>query len=297
MTTPFSRSRIAAAVGMVALALGAGQVSAAGFALQENSGSGLGNAYAGGAASAEDAATLWSNVAGMSRIKTNQLVGAVNLIEPSFKFSNGTSLPAAQQPLGGNGGDAGSLNVVPNLYLVVPINKQWTFGLGVNAPFGLVDEYDNGWIGRYQALKSDIKTININPADLVAGDRQRRDRRGCELPADQGDADQQCQLFRLSRPSAGPGHRGRKASANGGSTVPRDDAGTRCQRQHQRRRQRVGLERRYPGRRRQEQPLRPRVALEHQVQQHQRQRERNPAARADFATVAGAGRTPGSRRR
>ena len=52
MTTPFARSRIAAAVGMVALALGAGQVSAAGFALQENSGSGLGNAYAGGAASA-----------------------------------------------------------------------------------------------------------------------------------------------------------------------------------------------------------------------------------------------------
>ncbi len=164
MTTPFSRSRIAAAVGMVALALGAGQVSAAGFALQENSGSGLGNAYAGGAASAEDAATLWSNVAGISKIKTNQVVGAINLIQPSFKFSNGASLPAAQQPLGGDGGNAGSLNVVPNLYLVVPINKEWTFGLGVNAPFGLVDEYDNGWIGRYQALKSDIKTMNINPA-------------------------------------------------------------------------------------------------------------------------------------
>ena len=164
MTTPFSRSRIAAAVGMAALALGAGQVSAAGFALQENSGSGLGNAYAGGAAAAEDAATVWSNPAGMSKIKTNQVVAAINYIQPSMKFSNGNSLPAANQPLGGEGGDAGSGNWMPNLYLVVPINKEWTFGLGVNAPFGLVTEYDTGWIGRYQAIKSDVKTMNINPA-------------------------------------------------------------------------------------------------------------------------------------
>ena len=164
MTTPFRRSRIATAIGALALALGAGGASAAGFALQENSGSGLGNAYAGGAAAAEDAATLWSNVAGISKIKTNQVVAAINLIKPSMKFSNGASQAAIQQPLGGDGGDAGEIAYVPNLYLVVPINKQWTFGLGINAPYGLVDEYDNGWIGRYQALKSDIKTMNINPA-------------------------------------------------------------------------------------------------------------------------------------
>ena len=106
MTTPFRHSRIAAAVGMVALALGAGQVSAAGFALQEQSGSGLGNAYAGGAAAAEDASTVWTNPAGMQKIKTNQVVAAINYIQPSMKFSNGNSLPAANQPLGGEGGNA-----------------------------------------------------------------------------------------------------------------------------------------------------------------------------------------------
>jgi long-chain fatty acid transport protein len=36
-------------------------------------------------------------------------------------------------------------------------------GLGVNAPFGLKTEYNDGWVGRYNALKSDLKTININP--------------------------------------------------------------------------------------------------------------------------------------
>ncbi len=164
MTTPFSRSRIAAAVGMVALAFAAGQVSAAGFALQENSGSGLGNAYAGGAAASEDADTIWTNPAGMSRLKTNQLAMAINMITPSMKFSDGGSIHALNQPLGGNGGDAGSTAWVPNLYLVVPINQQWAFGLGINAPFGLTTEYDSNWAGRYQGIKSKLETINVNPA-------------------------------------------------------------------------------------------------------------------------------------
>ncbi len=164
MTTPFPRTRIAAAVGTLALLLGAGQAFGAGFALQENSGSGLGNAYAGGAAAAEDASTVWSNPAGMSRIGTNQVAAALNLIQPSMKFSNSASIAAAQQPLGDNGGDAGGLNVVPNMYVVVPINKEWAFGLGLNAPFGLVTEYDSQFMGRFQAIKSKVETMNVNPA-------------------------------------------------------------------------------------------------------------------------------------
>jgi long-chain fatty acid transport protein len=54
--------------------------------------------------------------------------------------------------------------VVPNLYLTVPVDKRWSVCVGVNAPFGLVTEYQDGWIGRFQGLKSDIKTINVNPA-------------------------------------------------------------------------------------------------------------------------------------
>jgi len=161
----FQRTRLAAAIAGLILAVGAGQAFGAAFILQENSGSGQGNAYAGGAAASEDADTVWTNPAGMQRLKTPQVAVAVNFITPSMKFSdNGGSLPAQSQTLGGNGGDAGSLNVVPNMYLVVPITKQWHFGLGINAPFGLVTEYDGGWMGRFQAIKSDVKTININPA-------------------------------------------------------------------------------------------------------------------------------------
>ena len=93
-----TKSRVAHAVAALVLAWGSGQAFASGFGLQENSGSGLGNAYAGGAASAEDASTVWANPAGMSLIKTNQVAAAINLITPSMKFSNGKSLPDQTPP-------------------------------------------------------------------------------------------------------------------------------------------------------------------------------------------------------
>jgi long-chain fatty acid transport protein len=164
MSNPFPRTRIATAVGGLALLLGASQAFGTGFQLNEQSGSSIGNAFAAGAAFTDDASAMWWNPAALSKIPTMQAVGVLNVIKPSVKFRNDGSQPALNQPLGGDGGDAGGWNFVPNMYLSVPINKQFTFGLGVTVPFGLTTEYDDGWLGRYQALKSSIETMNVNPA-------------------------------------------------------------------------------------------------------------------------------------
>ena len=160
----FRHNRVALALAALAFAGLAGPTFGAAFALQEQSASGLGNAFAGGAASIEDASAMYQNAAALSAFGTPQVVVGVHLITPSIKFSNSNSQAAAFQPLGGDGGDAGSTVAVPNLYLVVPINHDWSFGLGVNSPFGLIDEYDDSWIGRFQGVKSDVKTYNVNPA-------------------------------------------------------------------------------------------------------------------------------------
>ena len=160
----FRRTRLALAMGAAMLSLSAGHALGSNFALQEQNGSGVGNAFAGGAAVAEDASTIYFNPAGMSRLPGIQGVVSGDLICLSAKLSDNGSQPAALQPLGGTGGDAGSCAVVPSLYLAVPINKQWAFGLGVGAPFGLKTEYDSEWLGRFQAIKSKVDTININPA-------------------------------------------------------------------------------------------------------------------------------------
>ena len=160
----FNRTRASVLVAGAMLAL-SGTVFASGFALIEQSASGMGNAFAGGAASAEDASTVFFNPAGMSQVKGRQVVVALHAIKPSAKFSDTGSSAASisGEPLGGDGGDAGSLAFVPNFYYVMDVKPQMKFGLGINAPFGLKTEYDAGWAGRFQALKSEVKTVNVNP--------------------------------------------------------------------------------------------------------------------------------------
>jgi long-chain fatty acid transport protein len=141
-------------------------VFASGFAIIEQSVSGLGNAFAGGAASAEDASTIFFNPAGMTLLDGQQVVGGTHVIVPSTKFSadRAENITGAPNSLGtNNGGDGGVIALVPNLYYTNQINEKVSFGLGIFAPFGLATEYDKDWVGRYHAIESDVMTININP--------------------------------------------------------------------------------------------------------------------------------------
>lgn len=147
---------------------------ASGFSLWESSASGLGNAYTGSTALAEDAATIFYNPAGLTYLPGTNFTGAVDFIKPTAKFGDGGSTasglptPAGApaytvRPLGGNGGDAGSWAAVPSLFASMQVAPRWFVGIGVNAPFGQKTNYTPDWVGRFQAQTSDIATININP--------------------------------------------------------------------------------------------------------------------------------------
>jgi long-chain fatty acid transport protein len=139
----------------------------AAFGLAEQGVSGLGNAYAGAAAAAEDASTVWWNPAGMARLpRGKHILFGGHLIIPSTKFTNDGSTTAAGSNAArtGNGGDAGDAVVVPNLFFAMDLSPAWSFGLGINVPFGLKTEYETDWVGRFQGITSEVKTLNINPA-------------------------------------------------------------------------------------------------------------------------------------
>lgn len=157
--------------GFMCLLLGipilAGNAHAAGFGVIEQSVTGLGNAFAGGSSSATDASTIFYNPAGMSYLTGRQANLGVQIIDPTVKFTDQGSTHLTTVPLDVNnelGGDAGPVALVPNFYYSRPINQQWNFGLGINAPFGLTTDYNDGWVGRYHALTSELKTVNINPS-------------------------------------------------------------------------------------------------------------------------------------
>lgn len=161
---------VCAVASAFAMMVGARDAGAAAFALAEQGISGLGNAYAGAAAVSEDATTVWWNPAGMSWLPAGKhITGAAALIDPSTKFSNRASSPAVippapPRPLGDEGGDAGSSVVLPSLFYAMDIGPKWNVGFVINAPFGLKTEYDSTWIGRFQGIKAEVKTVNFNPA-------------------------------------------------------------------------------------------------------------------------------------
>jgi len=152
-----------------------GAVHAAGFALIENSASGMGNAFAGAAAIAEDPSTTWFNPAGMLELSPGTHTSvAGHIIVPSADYTDkgswvnpvltGGNINQAQAAMSGTNDNGGKTAIVPNSYLVHQVNDQFSLGLAINAPFGLETNYDNDWIGRYHALQSSMMTLNVNPA-------------------------------------------------------------------------------------------------------------------------------------
>jgi len=160
------------ALPVVVAAAFSGACLASGFQILEQNGSGLGNAYAGTAAVAQDASTVFFNPAGMALLPQGRSFAVgVDAIQPSAKFENNGSVPAtvvgfpaSTRPLGDSGGDAGSLAWVPHGYFAISLGPNLSVGFGVSAPFGLKTEYSPEWAGRFLAVKSEIVTVNLNPS-------------------------------------------------------------------------------------------------------------------------------------
>jgi long-chain fatty acid transport protein len=145
---------------------------AGGFALIEQSVSSMGTAYANGAAGIDDASTLFFNPASMTRLQGKQATGGVHIVHSDVKFSgkgtyNSAALPPplGGAPIQGKTSDNLSLTAaVPHGAYSQQFNDQLWFGLSVNGPFGLKTKYDDNWVGRYNAIESELITVNVNPS-------------------------------------------------------------------------------------------------------------------------------------
>lgn len=145
-----------------------GSAFASGFALQNLTGSGNGNAFAGAAATAEDAGTIMWNPAGMSLLpKGHNISVAGTLLHRDINYSDrgSTTVNAGLFPLGTtDGGNAGGLSLIPAGYWAYGINDQLTVGIGIAPTFGNKTEYDFDFVGRNAGYFAEITQININPS-------------------------------------------------------------------------------------------------------------------------------------
>jgi len=161
-----SSSFTALALGIAGV-LAIGSADASGFQLRENSVKNLGRANAGTAVANDDASVVVNNPAAMVNIKQSTFQIDATDIDLTADF-NGSATTAVGTPVsGGDGGDPGDPTVVPAIAFVLPMDR-FTLGASVHAPFGLKTEYDGDWVGRYNAVKSDVKTVDFTVSGAFA---------------------------------------------------------------------------------------------------------------------------------
>lgn len=143
--------------------VGASAANAAGFYIQEQSVRGLGSAFSGSVSNLNDPSTIFFNPAGMTQLQGLQTQVGVHILAPYSNIKNtGTTQPGANA-LGGVGGNPYDPTPVPNGFLSYQATNNIWLGVGVTAPFGLANDYNADWFGRFDSTKTELTIIDFQP--------------------------------------------------------------------------------------------------------------------------------------
>ncbi|MBD2798112.1 long-chain fatty acid transporter FadL [Xenorhabdus sp. 18] len=149
----FTRSALA-----VAVAILSSNASAAGFQLNEYSSSGLGRAFSGAGAVADNASVGSRNPAAMTLFAHPSFSGGFVYVNPNVDITGNS-------PLTKNSTDAKNIAPhawIPNLHFITPINDQWYVGASATSNFGLATSFSNNYPAGLIGGKTDLKTLNFN---------------------------------------------------------------------------------------------------------------------------------------
>ena len=148
-TRLFKKSLLAVTITTATLA--SQQALAAGFQLNSQSATGLGRAFAGDAVIADNASVMSRNAAAMSLFDRTEVSLGFNVIDSKVEVK-GSKFTTNGSTIGGNNAQSNiadttndATSVIPNFYLVHPVNDKFAVGLGVYSNFGTTNEFDSNW--------------------------------------------------------------------------------------------------------------------------------------------------------
>ena len=142
----------------------ADSAQAGAFLMQEQSAKASGRSYAGEAAIAQDASTIFYNPAGMTELSGPQTLAGGYMIKPEANLSNRGSTVTGVA-VGGRADDQGfDANPLAHFYAAAPIESGLWLGLAVTMPFGLANKYKSDYFGRYDSIESRIATVDVAPS-------------------------------------------------------------------------------------------------------------------------------------
>ncbi|HBO3119417.1 TPA: outer membrane protein transport protein [Pseudomonas aeruginosa] len=129
-----------------------------GLTINEQSASAGGTAYSGRSSSAIDASTVYGNPAGMTKLKSRQVVGGFSVIDAKNKISN-----VETSASGTSNGESIPLTAVPFAFYAQPYNDRVWLGLGSYVSAGIVNDYESSFQGRYWGSYSNIRVLTLQP--------------------------------------------------------------------------------------------------------------------------------------
>ena len=146
-------------------ALAAGPARAGGLSTYEVGTADVGLASAGYGARAQDASTVLTNPAGLTRLGGTQFLAAGQVLYANTKFSIG---PGTSPELGSeNGGRAVGSDgwfFGGGGFLSYSVSPELKLGFAFTGNFGAPLEYDDNWVGRYYVQKATILGLSFLPS-------------------------------------------------------------------------------------------------------------------------------------
>jgi long-chain fatty acid transport protein len=143
-------------------AVACGTAGAGGISLYEVGTADVGLASAGYSARAQDASTVFTNPAGMTRLSGNQLTLGAQVLHADLGFSIGQGTSPA---LGSNdGGNPVGWFPGGGMFYSHSVSPDVKIGLAITGNFGLAVKYDDGWVGRYRALDGTLLGVSVLPS-------------------------------------------------------------------------------------------------------------------------------------
>lgn len=135
-------------------------VTAAGFQLAEYSATGLGRAYAGEAAMADNASTQWRNPAMLTYLEGTQVsVGAI-YVNPNLDVDGNTRFVTGD--VRSESDDFANDAVIPNLYLSHRYNDKLAVGLAFGTNYGMETDLGTDFTAAHFGNEASITTVEAN---------------------------------------------------------------------------------------------------------------------------------------
>ncbi|TLD45688.1 MAG: 47 kDa outer membrane protein [Accumulibacter sp.] len=143
--------------------LASASARAGGLLLYEIGTADVGLASAGYAARAQDAATVFTNPAGMTRLEGEQVTLGLQALYGRANFSVD---PAATSPRLGTDGGGNAIGWFPGggVFYSHSISPDLKVGMALTGNFGLSIKYSDSWAGRYRTQESTLIGVSFVPA-------------------------------------------------------------------------------------------------------------------------------------